>query len=118
MAEQTGLKAKATGLIDNIKYYWKKPPKGKYMSFKEVASYAFGGIGAYLIVCMSIPCILGATNVFLSGTIGIGMTDMYIMYVFRSPACVPILSTTREIRPVSTDRICCVWAFLAPLFLY
>ena len=36
MAEQTGLKAKATGLIDNIKYYWKKPPKGKYMSFKEV----------------------------------------------------------------------------------
>ena len=29
MAEQTGLKAKATGLIDNIKYYWTEPPKGK-----------------------------------------------------------------------------------------
>ena len=90
MAEQTGLKAKATGLIDNIKYYWKKPPKGKYMSFKEVASYAFGGIGAYLIVCMSIPCILGATNVFLSGTIGIGMTDMYIMYVIGVLSGIPL----------------------------
>ena len=90
MAEQTGLKAKATGLIDNIKYYWKKPPKGKYMSFKEVAFYAFGGIGAYLIVCMSIPCILGATNVFLSGTIGIGMTDMYIMYVIGVLSGIPL----------------------------
>ena len=90
MAEQAGLKQKVSGLIDNVKYYWKKPPKGKYMSFKEVASYAFGGIGAYLIVCMSIPCILGATNVFLSGTIGIGMTDMYIMYVIGVLSGIPL----------------------------
>ena len=62
--------------MNNVRYYWKKPAKGRYMSFKEIASYAFGGIGAYLIVCMSYPCILGATNVFLSGTIGIGLTDM------------------------------------------
>lgn len=90
MAGSSSLKEKAINLIDNVRYYWKKPPKGRYMSFKEIASYAFGGIGAYLIVCMSIPCILGATNVFLSGTIGIGLTDMYIMYVIGVLAGIPL----------------------------
>lgn len=90
MEEKTSLKQKATTLIDNVRYCWKRPPKGRYMSFKEIASYAFGGIGAYLIVCMSIPCMLGATNVFLSGTIGIGMTDMYIMYVIGVLSGIPL----------------------------
>lgn len=90
MADFSSIKEKAVNLIDNVRYYWKKPPKGRYMSFKEIASYAFGGIGAYLIVCMSIPCILGATNVFLSGTIGIGLTDMYIMYVIGVLAGIPL----------------------------
>ena len=90
MAEKTQLSGKVKGLLDQVKYYWKKPAKGRYMSFKEIASYAFGGIGAYLIVCMSYPCILGATNVFLSGTIGIGLTDMYIMYVIAILSGIPL----------------------------
>lgn len=67
------------------------------MSFKEIASYAFGGIGAYLIVCMSIPCILGATNVFLSGTLGIGLTDMYIMYVIGVLSGIPLTGVRANI---------------------
>lgn len=97
MAEKTQLSGKAKGLIDQVRYYWKKPAKGRYMSFKEIASYAFGGIGAYLIVCMSIPCILGATNVFLSGTIGIGLTDMYIMYVIGVLAGIPLTGVRANI---------------------
>ena len=96
MAEES-LKQKVTGLINNIKYNWNTPPKGRYMTFKEIASYAFGGIGAYLIVCMSIPCILGATNVFLSGTIGIGLTDMYIMYVIGVLAGIPLTGVRANI---------------------
>lgn len=90
MAEKTKQSSKVKTLIDQVKYYWKKPAKGRYMSFNEIASYAFGGIGAYLIVCMSYPCILGATNVFLSGTIGIGLTDMYIMYVIAILSGIPL----------------------------
>lgn len=97
MEEKTSLKQKAMSLIDNVRYFWKKPPKGRYMSFKEIASYAFGGIGAYLIVCMSIPCMLGATNVFLSGTIGIGMTDMYIMYVIGVLSGIPLTALRANI---------------------
>ena len=97
MAENASLKQKVTTLLDNVKYYWKEPPKGRYMSFKEIGAYAFGGIGAYLIVCMSIPCILGATNVFLSGTIGIGLTDMYIMYVIGVLAGIPLTGVRANI---------------------
>lgn len=93
----SAIKEKVTPMLNNIKYYWKQPPKGRYMSFKEIASYAFGGIGAYLIVCMSIPCMLGATNVFLSGTIGIGMTDMYIMYVIGVLSGIPLTALRANI---------------------
>lgn len=84
------LKEKVTGIIDNVRYYWKEPPKGRQMPFKEIASYAFGGIGAYLIVCISYTCLLGSTNVFITGTIGIGPTDMYIMYVIAVLSGIPL----------------------------
>lgn len=90
MAENTSIKQKVSTLIDQVKYYWKEPPKGRHMSFKEIGSYAFGGIGAYLITCMSYTCILGTTNVFLSGTIGIGLTDMYVLYVIGVLSGIPL----------------------------
>ena len=89
MAEES-LKAKVTGLIDQVKYNWKKPPKGRYMSFKEIASYSFGGIGAYLIVSMSYICMLATTNTFITGTIGINPTDMYILYVLAVVSSIPL----------------------------
>lgn len=91
------LKEKVVDGVDKVKTYWKTPPAGRYMTFKEIASYAGGGIGAYLIVCMSIPCILGATNVFLSGVIGIGLTDMYIMYVISVLSGIPLTAVRANI---------------------
>ncbi|MGN0521617.1 MAG: MFS transporter [Eubacterium sp.] len=88
MAES--IKAKAKNLIDQVRFYWKEPPKGRYMSFKEIAAYSFGGIGAYLIVSMSYTALLAATNVFITGTIGIGPTDMYILYVIATLANIPL----------------------------
>ena len=49
MAENS-LKQKITSVIDNVKYYWNDAPKGRFMSFKEIAAYSGGGIGAYLII--------------------------------------------------------------------
>lgn len=83
--------------VDKVRTYWKTPPKGRYMTFKEIAAYSGGGIGAYLIVCMSIPCILGATNVFLSGVIGIGLVDMYIMYVIGVLSGIPLTAIRASI---------------------
>lgn len=91
------LKQKAVDGISKVKTYWKTPPKGRYMTFKEIAAYSGGGIGAYLIVCMSMPCILGATNVFLSGVIGIGLMDMYIMYVIGVLSGIPLTAVRANI---------------------
>ncbi|MGN0448449.1 MAG: MFS transporter [Acutalibacteraceae bacterium] len=88
---------KVKSLLSDLMLYWKIPPAGRYMTFKEIAAYAGGGIGAYLIVCMSIPCVLGATNVFLSGVIGIGLTDMYIMYVIGVLSGIPLTALRANI---------------------
>lgn len=90
MAENAGLKEKIVSVVDNVRYYWNDPPKGRYMNFKEILSYAFGGIGFYLIVTMSWTCLLASTNVFITGTIGIGPTDMYIMYVIAVLSGIPL----------------------------
>ena len=90
MADNSGIKQKVTSLIDSVRYYWKEPPKGRYMSFKEIASYSFGGIGAYLIVSMSYTLLLAATNTFITGTIGITPTDMYVLYVISVLSSIPL----------------------------
>lgn len=43
------LKEQLSTLADNIKTYWRRPPEGKYMPFKEVAAYSVGGIGSIQI---------------------------------------------------------------------
>lgn len=75
------LKEKATGLISNVKEHWKTPAKGRYMPYKEIAAYSGGGIGAYMIITMGSACLLSSNNVLLSSALGIGPTDMYVMYL-------------------------------------
>lgn len=89
MADES-LKQKVTGLIDNVKYYWKEPPKGKFMSFKEVAAYSFGGIGAYFIITMCTTLIVSTTNMVVGAAIGVGPTDMYILYIIATLANIPL----------------------------
>ena len=53
------LKQTAESLWSDAKTYWKHPPAGKYMPFKEIAAYSVGGIGAYFIItiiCASAIC--------------------------------------------------------------
>jgi Na+/melibiose symporter-like transporter len=89
MANQT-IKSQVTTLINNVKYYWKEPPKGRYMSFKEIASYSFGGIGAYFIIQLGSTLIVGTTNMIVGGAIGVGPTDMYIIYLIATFLNIPL----------------------------
>ncbi|MDE5604959.1 MAG: MFS transporter [Eubacterium sp.] len=84
------IKQKAQGLIDNVRYYWKEPPRGKYMSFKEVAAYAFGGIGAYFIIQLGSTLIVGTTNMIVGAAIGVAPTDMYIIYLIATFLNIPL----------------------------
>ena len=89
MANQS-VKEKAVGLMNNVKYYWKEPPKGKYMSFKEVASYAFGGIGAYFIIQLGSTLIVSTTNIIVSTAIGVEPTHSYIIYLIATILNIPL----------------------------
>lgn len=76
--------------VSDAAIYWRRPPKGRYMPFKEIAAYSLGGNGIYLITCMYNYIALTATSVFLGNTIGIAPTHMYIMYVIASLLNIPL----------------------------
>lgn len=90
MADKQSPVGKLLALIDNVKYYWKEPPKGRYMSFKEIVAYAGGGIGAYFLISMGSTLLVSTTNMIVGGAIGIGAMDMYILYVICTIANVPL----------------------------
>ena len=90
MVGNVNIKQKAMTLIDNIRFYWKEPPKGRYMSFKEIAAYAGGGIGAYFIITVGSNLIVSTTNMIVAGAIGIGAMDMYYLYLIATLANIPL----------------------------
>ena len=67
--------------VSKVRTYWKIPPLGRYMTFKEIAAYSGGGIGAYMIINLGTACLLSTNNTLISSTLGIDPTDMYVMYV-------------------------------------
>ncbi len=76
--------------ITDIFIYWNKPLKGRYMTFKEIGAYSFGGIGAYCIITLGTACLLGVGNTLLQSTLGIDPMDMYVMYVIAVLANIPM----------------------------
>ena len=67
--------------IAKVKTYWKIPPLGNYMNFKEIVSLAGGGIGVKFIITCVAAVLLSATNVFVGNTIGIEPMNMYFIYI-------------------------------------
>ena len=76
--------------VGKVRTYWKTPPLGNYMSFKEIAAYSGGGIGAYMIITLGTACLLGTGNTLLTSTLGVDYTDMYVLYVIAVLANIPL----------------------------
>ena len=84
------LKQKAFDGISKVKNYWKIPMPGRYMTFKEIASYAGGGIGAYFLIYMGNQLALNTNNMVIGDAIGIAPTHMYILYILATIASIPL----------------------------
>ena len=84
------LKTKAKGIVDYARFYWNEPPKGKYMSLKEIAAYSGGGIGAFFIMQLGSTLIVSTTNMIVGGAIGVSPTDMYIIYLIATFINIPL----------------------------
>ena len=82
--------SKIKGILSDVRVYWKIPMIGRYMTFKEIAAYSGGGIGAYMIITLGNACLLATNNTLLSSTLGVDPTDMYLMYVIAVLANIPL----------------------------
>ena len=83
------VKEKVVDTVGKVKTYWKTPPKGRYMNFREIAAYSGGGIGAYMIITLGNACLLAMGNTLISSTLGVGATDMYLLYVIAIIVNIP-----------------------------
>lgn len=81
---------KGRGLLRDVRTYWKTPPAGKYMTFREIAAYSVGGMGAYSIFTMAQALLLSTTNVIIGNTIGIQPMHMYVMYLISVITNIPL----------------------------
>lgn len=77
-------------LLTDLGLYWKTPPKGRYMAFREIAAYAGGGIGVQCIINVVTQMILSTNNTLIGNTIGIEPGHMYIMYIIGILASIPL----------------------------
>lgn len=81
---------KATSAVSKVRTYWNNPMSGRYMTFKEIAAYSGGGIGAYMIITLGTACLLAANNTLLSSTLGVDPTHMYLMYAIAVITNIPL----------------------------
>lgn len=84
------MKEKITSTLNNVKTYWNHPMPRRYMTFKEIVSYAFGGIGAYFIIQLGSTLIVSTTNIIVSNAIGIGPTHTYLIYIIATLLNIPL----------------------------
>ena len=69
------------GLLLSLKKYWKEPPEGRFVPFKEIAAIATGGMGVRFIVYCVSNMIISIGNVLIGNTIGITPSAMYVIYI-------------------------------------
>lgn len=91
------LKQTAQTLLTDVKHYWKKPPAGRYMPFKEIAAYSVGGIGAYFIITVVQALSLSVGNFIIGNAIGIEPTKIYLLYVIAILSSFPMTALRANI---------------------
>ena len=81
---------KINSILSDARTYWKIPMPGRYMTFKEIAAYAGGGIGAYFLIYMGGQLVVNINNMIVGGAIGLSPTHMYVLYIIATLANIPL----------------------------
>lgn len=84
------IKNKAIGFLSSAKKHWKVPPEGRYMTYKEIASLAGGGIGVRIIVYCFQQMTISTGNTLLGNTIGIDPMALQIIYIISLLTAFPL----------------------------
>jgi len=70
---------KAKDGLSKVKTYWKTPPLGKYVAYKEMIAYGIGGMGVQFVIAFASLIALSATSFLVGNTIGI--KPMHLQYM-------------------------------------
>ncbi len=65
--------------VSKVQTYWKTPPLGKYVAYKETIAYGVGGMGVQFIINFASLIALSATSFLVGNTIGI--KPMHLQYM-------------------------------------
>lgn len=91
------LLSKFNTLKDSAFLYWHRPPKGRYMPFKEITAYSVGGLGVYSIIVVVGAMILSTGNTLIGNTIGVDPKTMYILFVLSVISSFPLTALRANI---------------------
>lgn len=70
---------KAKDGVSKVGTYWKTPPLGKYVAYKESIAYGVGGMGVQFVITFAGLIALSATSFLVGNTIGI--KPMHLQYM-------------------------------------
>lgn len=70
---------KAKNLFDTAKTYWNTPPKGNYVTYKEIACLSGAGFGVHWAALLASVIGLNASNFLVGACIGLKPIDLQIM---------------------------------------
>ncbi len=97
------LSEKCKSFVSSLKTYWKTPPKGRYIPFKEIAAYSIGGIGVQFVVYGVGYIGLSATSLLAGSALGLKNGDLVtlnliatVINIFLGPLRGLIFDNTRS----------------------
>lgn len=100
-----GLKQKAGELLSDVQAYWKNPPKGREMPFKEIAAYSVGGIGVNCIISTVVNYLLiGTGNIIVANIIGLSPGLTYTLYLVSVLIGIPLTALRANIIDNSQNK--------------
>ena len=88
--------------VNSLRVYWKRPPEGRYMPFKELVSLAVGGFGVKCICYAVQLMLLSVGNTLIGNTIGIPPRELYVIYILSVISSFPL--TGLRARMVDNSR--------------
>lgn len=80
-----------------VRTYWRTPPLGRYMPFKEIAAYSVGGIGAYFLIYVVGQLSLNVNNFIIANSIGLDSRIIYIIYIITVISSFPFTAVRANI---------------------
>ena len=81
----------------NVQLHWSQPPKGRYMTYKEIVAFSTGGLGVYSVIVVVSSMILSTGNTLIGNTIGVDPKTMYILFVLGVISSFPLTALRANI---------------------